>query len=136
MHCTGIAGVSRRRQFTTTVRAPDARPAPDLVDRHFTVDAPDRLWVADITYIPTATGFLYLAVVLDVWSRRIVGWAMASHLRTELVMDALDMALKQRRPGECDPSFRPGLPVHLDRLWPAVSRGGRTAVDGLGRRRL
>jgi putative transposase len=93
-----IVGVSRRRQFTTTVRDPDARPAPDLVDRNFKVDAPNRLWVADITYIPTATVFLHLAVVLDAWSRRIVGWAMATHLRTELVMDALDMALRQRRP--------------------------------------
>ena len=100
MRRTGIVGVSRRRQFTTTVRDLDARPAPDLVDRNFTVDAPNCLWVADITYIPTATGFLYLAVVLDVWSRRIVGWAQATHLRTELVMDALDMALKQRRPGK------------------------------------
>jgi putative transposase len=98
MRGAGIVGVSRRRQFTTTVRDPDARPAPDLVGRNFKVDAPNRLWVADITYIPTATVFLYLAVVLDAWSRRIVGWAMATHLRTELVMDALDMAVRQRRP--------------------------------------
>ena len=98
MHRTGIAGISRRRQFTTTVRDPDARPAPDLVDRNFAVDAPNCLWVADITYIPTATGFLYLAVVLDVWSRRIVGWAMAAHLRTALVLEALNMAYTQRRP--------------------------------------
>jgi putative transposase len=98
LRAAGIAGVSRRRQFATTVRDPDARPAPDLVDRNFKVDAPNRLWVADITYIPTATVFLYLAVVLDAWSRRIVGWAMATHLRTELVMDAFDMALTQRRP--------------------------------------
>ena len=75
-----------------------ARPAPDLVERDFAADGPNQLWVADITYIPTWAGFLYLAVVLDVWSRRIVGWAMATHLRTELVLDALDMALWQRRP--------------------------------------
>jgi putative transposase len=93
-----IVGVSRRRQFTTTVRDAEARPAPDLVGRNFKVDAPNRLWVADITYVPTATVFLYLAVVLDAWSRRIVGWAMATHLRTELVMEAFDMALRQRRP--------------------------------------
>ena len=80
------------------MRDRQARPAPDLVDRHFTVDAPNRLWVADITYIPTAVGFLYLAVVVDAWSRRVVGWSMATHLRTELVLEALDMALGQRRP--------------------------------------
>lgn len=73
-------------------------PALDLVQRDFSAPAPDRLWVADITYVPTLAGFLYLAVVLDVFSRRIVGWAMAAHLRTELVLAALDMALGQRRP--------------------------------------
>ena len=73
-------------------------PAPDLVERRFVAEAPDRLWVADITYVPTAAGFLYLAVVLDVFSRRVVGWSMADHLRTELVLDALDMAVGQRRP--------------------------------------
>jgi putative transposase len=98
MRAAGVVGVCRRRRITTTVRAEGGRPAPDLVGRNFKVDAPNRLWVADITYLPTATVFLYLAVVLDAWSRRIVGWAMATHLRTELVMDALDMALKQRRP--------------------------------------
>ena len=94
----GLAGVSRRKRTTTTMRDRDARPAPDLVDRNFTAAGPDQLWVADITYIPTWAGFLYLAVVLDAWSRRIVGWAMATHLRTELVLDALNMALTQRRP--------------------------------------
>src|SRR5207237_6998574 len=61
---------------------------------------PDRLWVADITYIPTWAGFLYLAVVVDAWSRRVIGWAMESHLRTELVLAALDMAVEQRRPAD------------------------------------
>ena len=92
-----LEGASRRRFVKTTQRAEDARPAPDLVD-HFSVSGPDQLWVADITYVPTWAGFLYLAVVLDAWSRRVVGWAMATHLRTELVLDALDMALWQRRP--------------------------------------
>lgn len=91
-------GVIRRWSVTTTQRAEDARPAPDLVDRDFTAEGADQLWVADITYIPTWTGFPYLAVVLDAWSRRVVGWAMATHLRTEFVLDALDMALWQRRP--------------------------------------
>ena len=82
----------------TTVRDREARPAPDLVDRDFSAPGPDRLWVADITYVPTWAGFLYLAVVLDAWSRRVVGWAMAMHLRTELVLEALNMAFTQRRP--------------------------------------
>ena len=72
--------------------------APDLVQRQFTAEAPDRLWVADITYVPTGAGFLYLAVVVDVFSRRVVGWAMESHIRTELVLQALNMALYLRRP--------------------------------------
>jgi len=98
MRQAGLQGASRRKKYRTTARDRDARPAPDLVDRNFTVERPDQLWVADITYIPTGAGFLFLAVVLDAFSRRIVGWAMAGHLRTELVLDALNMALGQRRP--------------------------------------
>ena len=70
-----------------------ARPSPDLVERRFGADAPDQLWVADITYVPTWAGFLFLAVVVDAFSRRVVGWSMANHLRTELVLEALNMAL-------------------------------------------
>ena len=98
MRAAGLAGVSRRKRVVTTVRDREARRVSDLVTRHFTASGPNRLWVADITYIPTWAGFLYLAVVLDAWSRRIVGWAMATHLRTELVLDAFNMALTQRRP--------------------------------------
>jgi putative transposase len=98
MRTAGLVGVSRRKGCWTTVRDRDAQPAPDLVKRDFVADAPNKLWVADITYIPTWTGFLFLAVVLDVFSRRIVGWAMANHLRTELILDALEMALARRRP--------------------------------------
>jgi len=97
MKAAGLAGVSRRRKYRST-RDKNARPAPDLVDRNFVATAPNQLWVADITYVPTWAGFLYLAVVLDVFSRRIVGWSMASHLRAELVIDALDMAVGQRHP--------------------------------------
>jgi putative transposase len=101
MREAGLVGASRRRNgVTTTRRDPEARPAPDLVDRDFTATAPNQLWVADITFVPTANGFLYLAVVLDAWSRKIVGWAMAAHLRAELVVDALEMAIGQRRPGD------------------------------------
>ena len=100
MRAAGLAGVSRRKRPHTTQRREGAPPAPDLVDRNFTAERPDRLWVADITYLPTWAGFLYLAVVLDACSRRVVGWAMANHLRTSLVLDALEMALQQRRPGD------------------------------------
>jgi putative transposase len=93
-----IHGASRRKGFKTTVRDRDARPAPDLVDRKFTAAAPNQLWVADITYVPTWSGFLFVAIVLDVYSRRVVGWAMATHLRTELVLDALNMAIYRRNP--------------------------------------
>ena len=94
----GLAGVSRRRGTRTTFRNERVRPASDLVDRNFHAEAPDRLWVADITYVPTWAGFLYLAVVLDAFSRRIVGWSMGLDLKTQLVLDALNMALTQRRP--------------------------------------
>jgi putative transposase len=100
MRAAGLAGVSRRKHTVTTVRGRKAHGIPDLVTRDFTASGPNRLWVADITYIPTWAGFLYLAVVLDAWSRRIVGWAMATHLRTELVLDALNMAFTQRRPAD------------------------------------
>jgi putative transposase len=99
MRNTGLVGVSRRKSTVTTMRH-GARQAPDLVDRNFTADRPNRLWVADITYIPTWAGFLYLAVVLDAFSRRIVGWSMATTLHTQVVLDALDMALWQRQPCE------------------------------------
>ena len=98
---SGLAAVSRRKWVRTTMSDRAVRPAADLVDRRFTATGPDQLWVADITYIPiTAGGFLYLAVVLDVWSRRIVGWSMQNHLRTDLVTAALEMALKQRKPAQ------------------------------------
>ena len=95
----GIEGVTRRRFRTgTTKRDPKARPAPDLVDRDFSADGPDRLWVADITQVRTGAGWLYLAVVLDCWGRRIVGWAMAPGMPAELVGDALAMAIARRQP--------------------------------------
>ena len=95
----GLVGASHRHGGPTTPRRDeDARPAPDWVDRNFTALGPDQLWVADITYVPTAAGFLYLAVMLDAWSRKIVGWSMANHLRAELVLDAMEAAVGQRRP--------------------------------------
>lgn len=99
MREAGLVEASHRRGGpVTTRRDPEARLAPDLVDRDFATEAPNRLWAADITYVPTAAGFLYLAIVLDAFSRRVVGWAMANHLRSELVLDALEMAVTQSKP--------------------------------------
>ncbi len=98
MRENGLVGVSRRRGPVTTTRRAGDPKGPDLVQRAFTAETPNALWVADITYVPTGSGWLYLAVVLDVFSRRIVGWAMAGHLRTDLVLAALDMAVAQRKP--------------------------------------
>lgn len=100
MRSQGLQGASRRRWIRTTVRQEKAHPAPDLVKREFTAPAPNQLWVADITYVPTWEGFLFLAVVLDVFSRRVAGWAMASHMKTDLVLAALTMAVQQRNPSE------------------------------------
>jgi putative transposase len=99
MRAEGLEGVRRgARQRTTTPDAAAADRARDLVDRQFVAEAPDRLWVADITCLRTCAGFCYLAVILDVFSRRIVGWQIATHMRTGLVLDALEMAVALRRP--------------------------------------
>jgi putative transposase len=98
MRKAGLVGISPRKSMFTTVRDPAGRPSDDLVHRDFTASGPDQLWVADITYVPTWAGFLYLAVVLDAWSRRIVGWAMSTSLKTDVVLDALNMAVAQRQP--------------------------------------
>ncbi len=105
----GLAGVSRRRKgIKTTVRAKEAPAAADLVRRQFRASGPDRLWVADITYVSSWEGYLFLACVIDAWSRKVVGWSMRDDLRAELVVDALGMALTKRRP-------KPGLVHHSDR---------------------
>jgi putative transposase len=98
MHQAGLTGAQRRRYRGTTRQNPDAVAAPDLVQRDFTASGPDQLWVADITYVSTGEGWLYLATVLDAWSRRVVGWAMGETLRTALVVEALNMAVWNRRP--------------------------------------
>jgi putative transposase len=99
MRAAGLVGCPKRRRARTTVRLPGVRVAPDLVERDFDPDGPDRTWAADITEIPTWEGKLYLAHVQDLFSRRIVGWAMAEHMRKELVIEALEMAIQQRKPG-------------------------------------
>jgi putative transposase len=126
MHDARLQGVHRRRLRGLTRRDPQAAPAPDLVERNFSPPAPDRLWVADITQQRTGGGWLYLAVVLDSFSRRIVGWSMADHLRTELVLDALDMAIAQRQPA-------PGLVHHTDHgcQYTSLAFGRRLQQAGL-----
>ncbi len=110
MRSLGIEGVSRRgkRRYKTTIPANEAPAAPDLVRRSFQAAGPNRLWVADITYVSTWEGFLFLACVIDAWSRRVVGWSMRDDLRSELVVDALGMALTQRKPAA-------GVVHHSDR---------------------
>ncbi len=129
MREAGLFGCGgRRRKVRTTLRSQAERtsPAPDLVKRNFTPEAPDRLWVADITYVSTWEGWLHLSFVLDTYSRRIVGWSMANHLKTELVLDAVNMAIYNRRPA-------PGPIHHSDRgsQYTSVEFGSRLKEAGL-----
>ena len=122
----GLQGCHRRTGPRLARRTPATPAAPDLVRREFGAASPDRLWVADITYVPTWAGFLYLAVVLDVHSRRVVGWAMAEHLRSELVVEAVDMATSRRRPA-------PGAIHHSDQgsQYASLAFGQRLREAGL-----
>jgi putative transposase len=127
MREAGLRGCLRsRKKRTTTRRDKHAVPAPDLVKRNFCAIAADKLWTADITYVRTQKGFVYLAFILDVYSRKVVGWSMASHLRTELVVDALEMALWRRKPDA-------GLIHHTDRgaQYTALSFGKRLEEAGI-----
>ena len=125
LRAAGLRGVSRRRGVRTTIQRREAPAAPDRVQRDFTAARPNQLWVADITYVPTWAGFLFLAVVLDVYSRRVIGWAMGTTLRTELVLDALNMAVTQRRPA--------GVIHHSDRgsQYTSVAFGQRCRAMGV-----
>jgi putative transposase len=125
---SGISGLLKRRRGRTTIRVPGVRVAEDLVDRRFSREGPNRLWVADITYLPTWEGWLYLAAVQDAFSRRIVGWAMAEHMRSELVVEALEMAVARRRPSA-------GLVHHSDQGSQYVSLlfGQRCREAGIAR---
>ena len=124
----GLMGVHRRRWKAPRPRRPfrSATTAPDLVRRDFRAAAADRLWVADITELPTDVGALYLAAIVDAWSRRVVGWSMADHVRSELVVAALDAALDARRPA-------PGLVHHSDRgtQYTSVTLGTRLVEAGI-----
>jgi len=94
----GVQRVSPRKSTRTTLRVGQGPSAPNFADRDRTATGPNHLWVADITYIPPRTGSSDRLYVVDIWNRRVVGWAMATHLRTELALGALDMALKHRKP--------------------------------------
>jgi putative transposase len=123
MKAAGISGVRPRKRWKTTIRIPGVTPATDLVNRDFKASGPNVLWVADITYLRTGEGWLYLAAVQDTYSRAIVGWSMATHMRATLVVDALRMALARRRPA-------PGLIHHSDQGGQYVSLAfGRAARD-------
>ncbi len=121
-----LKGCLRGRRMRATHRLALRRVVPDLVRRNFAVEEPDRLWVADITYVRSKEGFVYLAFILDACSRRVVGWSMATHLRTELVVDALQMAIARRKPA-------PGLVHHSDRgvQYTSLSFGKRLEDEGL-----
>ena len=126
MRQAGLKGCLRGRRPTTRRNGSATPAAPDLVRRNFAATAPDRLWVADITYVKTEEGFLYLSFVLDAYSRRLVGWAMATHLRTELVADALQMAIWRRKP-------QAGLIHHSDQgvQYTSLSFGKRLEESGI-----
>jgi putative transposase len=137
MRGAGLTGASRRRKGVTTTRLDnDARPAPDLVDRDFTAVGPDKLWVADITFVPTANGFMYLAVVLDAWNRKIVGWSMANHLRTELVLAFWTRWRWRSANAAMAMSSGSRKPIHVSGVRRALPGGRRAAVNGIGRRCL
>jgi transposase InsO family protein len=125
MRQAGLQGVSRRKKYRTTVRDRDARPAPDLVDRNFTVERPDQLWVADITYLKVLERWRYLAVVMDRHTRRIVGWSLGHNKTTHLTLRALSRALANRHP-------RPGLIFHSDRGVEYAAYEFRTRLAALG----
>ncbi len=108
MRAAGLVGCHRRRRVRTTVADPATPPAPNRVARDFSAPSPNRLWLGDITYVATHEGWLFLAVLVDAYSRRVVGWAMADHLRAGLALDALRMALAGRQPAA-------GLVHHTDR---------------------
>jgi putative transposase len=138
MHLAGISGVLPRKRRRTTVRAPGLRMAPDLLERDFRPDGPNMTWSADITYISTWEGFLYLAHVQDLFSRLIVGWSMAEHRRAEFVVDALEMALYGRRPerGLIHHSDQGCQSVHRGAVHQALRAGRDRDLDGIGRRLL
>ena len=126
MHEHGLRAQARPRFVPCTTDSKHDQPiAPNRLAERAAPDGPDQIWLQDITYVPTAQGWMYLALVMDLWSRKIVGWAMADHLRSELVVRALQMAGTQRCPGK-------GLLVHSDRGVQYASRETRAFLDDHG----
>lgn len=126
MRCAGVVGIPTRRfRGSTTDSDHDLRIAPNLLERRFDVDLPNRVWVGDITYLPTAAGWVYLAVLIDLHSRKVVGWALDDHMRTSLVQRALAMAVRLRQP-------RPGLVHHTDRGSQYASKSYQEDLENLG----
>jgi transposase InsO family protein len=132
MRLSGLYGVSRRKGCKTTIRREEAGPAPDLVDRNFTATSPDQLWVADITYIPTWSGFLYLAVVLDAFSRRIVGWAMETRLKNRTRFGCPEHGAVEATSFFGDPPLRSQLPIHIHCLRETLQGIRCPSFDGNG----
>ena len=131
MRAMGIQGVSRRRAWcVTTERNKRLRPAPDLVNRVFVAKDVNELWVADMTYLPTWEGFLYLSVVTDACSRKVVGWAFGVQMTADLVLSALNMALYSRKPESVIHHSDQGSPAHEHCLWQSVPGNGRTSFNG------
>jgi putative transposase len=126
MRKAGIEGCHRRRSIRTTQRAVEAEQVPDLVQRNFKAEAPNLLWVADLTYVPSLAGFLFLAVILDAFSRRVIGWAMGPRPTMQLVIEALDMAIWNRK-------VDPGVIHHSDHggQYTSLTYGGRMREAGL-----
>lgn len=125
MQCAGVVGIPKKRfRGSTTDSAHDLRIAPNLLERKFDVDLPNRVWVADITYLPTDAGWAYLAVIIDLHSRKVVGWAVDDHMRTSLVLEALNIAVRLRNP-------LPGLVHHSDRGVQYASRSYQLALTEL-----
>jgi putative transposase len=137
MREAGISGLVRRKRGRTTISVPGVRGADDLVERQFRPHAPNLLWIADLTYLRTWEGWLYLAAVQDAYSRRIVGWSMADHMRSELVVRrAADGRRAPTTRARTDPPQRPGIAVRLSGLRPGRPRRRHRALDGLQGRRL
>ena len=138
MRAMHIQGVSRRRAWcVTSERSKRQRPAPDLVKREFVAQDMNQLWVADMTYVPTWEGFLYLAVVTDVYSRKVVGWAFGVQMTADLVIMALNMALHTRKPESVihhsDQGSQLGFKEssqHQCGLWQPISGNGGTPLNG------
>lgn len=125
MRKNGIRAKTKRKFKATTLSKHNRPVAPNLLDQNFSIDRPNAVWVSDITYVPTGEGWLYLATTLDLFSRKVVGWAMDSHMKTDLVMAALRMAIQRR-------AIEPGLIHHSDRGVQYASQDFQDLLSSVG----